>query len=358
MAVHFYRLPVKDIRKETEQCVSICFDIPPDLSEVFTYRAGQNITIRYDTPEGVIRRSYSICSSPRDSEFRIAVKHLEGGIFSTYANTLLQTGDTLEVLAPTGSFTTAVDPGASRHYCFFAAGSGITPVISLIKTLLIEEPKSQVTLFYGNRSVSSIIFKEQLEALKNRYMSRFSLTYILSGEQTGSLLQQGRIDAAKCRVLATLHDFKGADAFFLCGPEGMIFTIRDFLEAMGVPPNKIHFELFTTPAQKTTVPFHPAKEPPAEGYAITVRADGLSHTFHLKDLRNNLLDAALEAGLDLPFSCKGGVCCTCKSKLLEGRVEMQSNYGLEPEELEAGFILTCQSHPLTQKVVIDFDARC
>ena len=357
MAVHFYPLPVKDIRRETAACVSICFDIPPSLKEAFVYKAGQNITIRIQSNGLEVRRSYSICSSPYQEEFRIAVKEIKDGIFSTYANNVLQPGETLEVLAPTGSFTCHLDAAAAKHYFFFAAGSGITPVISLIKTILMEEPLSSVTLFYGNRTTASIIFREQLEALKNQYMARFSVTHILSREDTGSPLNHGRIDEQKCRQLGKLHDFMSADAFFLCGPEEMIFTIEDFLQRSGVQKDRIHFELFTTPQTKNPVSFQPRERQPVEGYAITVRSDGHTHTFFLKDPGMNLLDAALASGLDLPFACKGGVCCTCKSKLIRGKVEMQSNYGLEPDELEAGFILTCQSHPVSDTVMIDFDVK-
>jgi ring-1,2-phenylacetyl-CoA epoxidase subunit PaaE len=337
------------------------------LRPIFSYNQGQNITVRTQIGGQEIRRSYSICSSPLDGELRIAVKRVEGGVFSTYANEQLKPGQELEVLPPSGKFYTELRPGNRKRYLAFAAGSGITPVISLIKTTLAVEPESEFTLVYGNRHRPGIIFREQLEALKNCYLDRFSLHHILSREEMEIPLYQGRIDIAKCAELcARLIDLAVIDEVFLCGPSAMIFSVRDWLEQQGVEKKKIHFELFhpldsgglmVTPI-RTEVEGTGGRDQPAGGVSqVTVRLDGISHVFDLPYEGASILDAALYEGVDLPFACKGGVCCTCRAKLMEGRVEMDQNFALEADELAAGFILTCQSHPKTGKVVVDFDVK-
>jgi ring-1,2-phenylacetyl-CoA epoxidase subunit PaaE len=363
---HFQKLLVEDIRRETADCVSIAFAVPPRLEEAFRYQQGQNITVRTWIGGAEVRRSYSICSSPLDAELRIAVKRVPDGLFSTFANEQLQKGQELEVMPPSGKFYTELRPGNRKHYLAFAAGSGITPVISLIKTTLAVEPDSQFTLVYGNRHRPSIIFREQLEALKNRYMHRLALHHILSREQMDVPLNQGRIDPAKCAELCPrLIDLATVDEVFLCGPQEMIFTVRDWLERQGMDRRKIHFELFHTlenaPAGAGGTP-RAGSVVVAEGGAtgiseVTVRLDGVSHVFNLAFDGDSVLNAALMEGVDLPFACKGGVCCTCRAKLLEGEVDMDTNYALEADELAAGFILTCQSHPRTEKVIIDFDSK-
>jgi len=357
LALHFHKLTVKNIQRETEDCVSIAFDIPRELEKDFSFKQGQNITIKYKADEEEIRRSYSICSSPAENELRVAVKKVFNGAFSTFANEQLATGDTLEVLPPTGTFFTEVNDANKKNYVFFAAGSGITPVISIIKTILNKETESLVTLIYGNRNVSSVIFKESLEALKDKHLRRFRIIHVLSRERTEADINYGRIDAEKCKQLSRLIDLNSVDEFFICGPEKMIFTVKEFLENNGADKKKIHFELFTTPTRKNTKIFTAVKLPSEDGSAVTIKLDGRSFDFNLDYNSNNILDAALAQGADLPFSCKGGVCTTCKAKLIEGEVEMEVNYGLEPDEVNAGFILTCQSHPKTEKVVIDFDAK-
>ncbi len=356
MALHFHKLVVKDIRQETKDCVSIAFEIPADLENDFRFRQGQNVTIKFNADDE-IRRSYSICTSPVENELRIAVKKVHNGTFSTFVNANIKKGDVLDVLPPTGTFFTEVNASNKKAYVFFAAGSGITPVISIIKTILYTEPRSMVTLIYGNKTVSSIIFKENLQALKDRHINRFRLYHILSRERTESDINYGRIDPDKCRQLSKLVDFLSADALFICGPEQMIFAVKDYLEKQGVSKKKIHFELFTTPTKKRTKIYKTVNAPEDKGSNITVKLDGRSFNFNLDYNSNNILDAALAEGADLPFACKGGVCCTCKSKLIEGKVEMEVNYGLEPEEVEAGFILTCQSHPRSERVVVDFDVK-
>jgi ring-1,2-phenylacetyl-CoA epoxidase subunit PaaE len=362
MSSHFITLKIEDIRRETPDCVSIAFGVPADLRPIFSYNQGQNLTIRTKIGGQEVRRSYSICSSPLDGELRIAVKKVEGGTFSTYANEQLRPGQELEVLPPSGKFYTDLRPDNRKHYLAFAAGSGITPVISLIKTTLAVEPESDFTLVYGNRHRQGIIFREQLEALKNRYLNRLSLHHILSREEMEIPLYQGRIDVAKCAELcARLIDLTVIDEVFLCGPSAMIFTVRDWLEQQGVKKEKIHFELFHPLDSGMVVAgggVVVSRGVGAEGVSqVTVRLDGVSHVFDLPYDGASILDAALYEGVDLPFACKGGVCCTCRAKLMEGRVEMDQNFALEAEELKAGFILACQSHPKTDKVVVDFDIK-
>jgi ring-1,2-phenylacetyl-CoA epoxidase subunit PaaE len=361
---HFRKLLVEDIRRETADCVSIAFTIPAEWKEEFRYYQGQNITIRTRIGNEEVRRSYSICSSPLDNELRIAVKRVEGGIFSSFANEQLQQGQELDVLPPTGKFYTELKAGNRKNYLAIAAGSGITPVLSLIKTTLAVEPESHFTLLYGNRHRSSIIFREELEALKNRYMRRLALHHILSREQMDVALNQGRIDAAKCDELCPgLIDVPAMDEVFLCGPQEMIFAVSEWLERQGMDKRRIHFELFHTVGAivagkaEPTVGEKAGPDRKDKVSEVTVRLDGVSHVFRLPFDGESILNAALVEGADLPYACKGGVCCTCRAKLLEGEVEMDVNYALEADELAAGFILTCQSHPRTEKVVIDFDSK-
>lgn len=359
MSIHFHPLAISDIRRETADTVSIAFIVPEHLKEIFRYKQGQYITIRKTINGTEARRSYSICSSPLDDELRIAVKKVTGGLFSTYANEALKKDLLLDVMPPLGKFFTALDPGQKKNYVAFAAGSGITPVLSIIKTTLQTEPQSSFTLVYGNRNRHSIIFKEELEALKNLYMERFRVLYILSREKTDAPINFGRMDAEKCATLCSKTiDPATTDEFFICGPEEMIFSVRDQLLQLGVDEKKIHFELFTTPGnhQSGVVSREVAVKPEMKS-KITVKLDGISFDFDLGFEGDAILDAALKQGADLPYACKGGVCCTCRAKLLEGEVDMDINYGLEPEEIEQGFILTCQSHPRTEKIVVDFDNR-
>ncbi len=358
MALHFHPLKVKDIKKETPDCVSISFDVPNELQRKFEFKQGQSLTLRNILEGEEIRRSYSICTSPLDNELRIAVKKVQGGLFSTFANTELQVGDIIDVMPPSGNFNTELSRTNKKNYVAFAAGSGITPIISIIKTTLLTEPNSSFTLVFGNKNHSSIIFKEELEALKDKYIERFRLYHILSRERMEADINYGRINAEKCLQLTKVIDLNATDEFFICGPEEMIFSVRDFLEHKGINKRKIHFELFTTPLRKASS-YKPqaASEKNKETSKITVTLDGRSFDFDLDYDSNNILDAALAQGADLPFACKGGVCTTCKAKLIEGQIEMEVNYGLEQDEVEAGFILTCQSHPRSERVKVDFDVK-
>jgi len=359
MSIHFHQLAVKEVRKETDDCVSVVFEIPQDLKESFLFQQGQSLTMRKTLNNEEVRRTYSICSSPLDNEWRVAIKKVEGGLFSSFANSELKKGDVLEVMQPVGKFYVELNPSNKKNYLGFAAGSGITPLLSIIKTTLRIEPLSSFTLVYGNKNRSSIIFFEELEALKNKYLQRFNFINILSRERTDATINFGRINADKLKELEKLVDYKSFDEAFICGPEEMIFATKDFLELKGIDKKKIHFELFTTPGQKKSESKRPESEVDSGPKSqITIKLDGRSFDFGLSLTSDTtILDAALKEGADLPFACKGGVCCTCKAKLLEGQVSMDVHWGLEDEEVEQGYILTCQAHPTTEKVVVDFDIK-
>ncbi|CAN5758843.1 phenylacetate-CoA oxygenase/reductase subunit PaaK [soil metagenome] len=358
MAAHFHSLKIKDIRKETADCVSISFDIPETLAGLFDFKEGQNITIRKNINGQEIRRSYSVCAAPHEKELRVAVKKVAGGLFSKFANEVLKKGDSLEVLPPTGKFNAKLHAGETGDYLAIAAGSGITPVLSIIKHTLASQPGSRFTLVYGNRNRNSIIFFEELEGLKNSYMERFSFINILSRERTDTEIFYGRINEQKLIDLEKLLPYENFDEIYLCGPEELIFTANDYFQQKGIGKEHIHFELFTTPGQKksaTTIIEAQTSTGPKSN--ITIKLDGRSFDFNLGFSSNSILDAALQQGADLPYACKGGVCATCRAKLVEGEVAMDVNYALEQEEVEQGFILTCQSHPRTEKVVVDFDIK-
>lgn len=359
MSVHFEKIRVKKISRETTDCVSITFDIPESLAERFAYKHGQHLSMRTFINGEEVRRSYSLCSSPLEKEWKVAVKKVDGGLFSSFANGVLKAGDEIELMPPMGHFFCDLDATNKKSYVAFAAGSGITPVMSIVKTILSTEPHSNFTLVYGNRNRASIIFREQLEALKNKYMSRLSIIHVLSREKTDAEINHGRIDAAKCDALFAKSVNIDADEFFLCGPQEMIFTVKDYLEAHGIDKKKIHFELFVNAGQvaRTRTEKKELAETGAKSH-VTVKLDGIAFDFDIPfNSDDSILDAAIKKGADLPYSCKGGVCCTCKARLLEGEVTMDVHWGLEPEEVEEGYILTCQSHPVTENVKIDFDIK-
>jgi ring-1,2-phenylacetyl-CoA epoxidase subunit PaaE len=358
--IHFHPLRVKKIEKETEECVSIVFDVPPELKEAFQFKQGQSLTLRTKLNGEEIRRTYSICSSPFDNQLRIAVKKVDGGIFSVWANDELKPGETLDVMPPVGKFYTELNPSQKKNYVAFVAGSGITPVLSIIKTTLLTEPQSSFTLVYGNRHRNSIIFKEELEALKDKFLDRLRIYHILSRERTDVDLNYGRIDVEKLELLfAKLIDLESCDEFFLCGPEEMIFCIKGYLSGKNIASEKIHFELFTIPGQKSSTVKTETFEIKESGpkAMVSVKLDGILFDFELGFEGDSILDAALKQGADLPYACKGGVCTTCKARLTSGEVSMDVNWGLEPDEVEKGYILTCQSHPKTERVVVDFDQK-
>jgi len=364
MSIHFHPLRVKEVKKETPDCVSVQFEIPDQLQEDFIYSQGQSLTMRTIINNEEIRRTYSLCSSPLDKEWKVAIKRVDGGLFSSFANNELKSGDVLDVMQPVGKFYVDLHPANRKNYLGFAAGSGITPLLSIIKTTLRTEPGSTFTLVYGNKSRGSIIFFEELEGLKNKYLSRFNFINILSRERTEAPINSGRINKDKLDELSRLVNYRACDETFICGPEEMIFCVKDYLKDIGVDRKRIHFELFTTPGEKKS---GDGKRETGDGSKkadggpvskITVKLDGRSFDFDLSlNSDVSILDAALQQGADLPFACKGGVCCTCKARLTEGAVSMDVHWGLEEEEVEQGYILTCQSHPNAEKVVIDFDIK-
>ena len=360
-ALKFYSLKVKDVRPETADCVSVSLEVPADLTDKFVFAPGQYLTFRRHFNDAEVRRSYSICSSPNEGELRVAIKKVEEGKFSTYAHGALKAGDVLDVMPPMGNFTPKKTEKKHKEYLAFAAGSGITPIMSIMKAVLENEPNSSFTLVYGNRSRNSIIFREDIEALKNKYMLRLRLFHVLSREYMDIPLFSGRIDAAKCAEFCkSLVDVTNTDEAFICGPEEMILSVRQQLIDLGMPSASVHIELFTSPDQPKAshekwVASHAKATGPVSKVSITL--DGATFDMDVPFEGDSILDVALKNGADLPYACKGGVCCTCRAKVTEGEVEMEVNYALEHDEIEKGFVLTCQSHPRTERVVIDFDAR-
>lgn len=345
---------VKEVREETDDCVSIAFEVPNDLVDDYQFLSGQYLTLRTEIDGEDIRRSYSLCSSPHENEWRVAVKQVENGKFSTFANQTLRAGDSLDVMTPMGNFAFEPDSSKQRSIALFTAGSGITPILSIAKTILTQEPKSDVTLFYGNKNILSIVFREEVEGLKNEYMDRLRLVHVLSRENLGTPLLKGRINLEKTNQLfATFLAADLPDAIYICGPEEMILDVKESLAQNGVDPKTVHFELFTTPdtVKQAATPY---AGPHIESN-VSVILDGDRFDLFLESDGENLLDAAQKAGADLPFACKGGVCCTCKARILEGEARMDVNYGLEPDEVAAGYILTCQAHPMSDKLVVSFD---
>lgn len=351
----FYPLRIKDIEKATDDCSLISFAIEEELREAFAFNQGQYLTLKASIDGEDVRRSYSLCSSPLDNEWRVGIKKIQGGKFSTYANEQLKPGDTIQVMPPNGRFFTPIEKQKAKNYVAFAAGSGITPIFSIIKTHLQAEPNSTFTLFYINQQVSSIILKEEIDALKNTFLDRFKIFHFLTQEQRSSPLFNGRLDTQKLAIIFDrILPLEQVDDWFICGPQDMIFMLRDYLLEHEVAKKSIHFELFNTDSNTTNVQ-RQAKETNSVAHcALTVIEGGKAFQVEMSK-GTTILDAALQKGADLPFACKGGVCCTCRAKIKEGKVDMLVNYALEPEEVEAGFVLTCQAIPLSEKVVVDFD---
>ncbi|GAA0871395.1 phenylacetate-CoA oxygenase/reductase subunit PaaK [Gangjinia marincola] len=353
----FHDIQVKDVYKETADCAVVTFDIPQELKENFAFEQGQHLTLKAQIDGEEVRRSYSLCSSPVDDLWRVAVKEIPGGKFSTFVNNKLSAGDTLGVMPPSGKFNTAVHQENAKNYIVFAAGSGITPILSIIKTHLALEPKSTFKLFYVNRTAKSIIFKEEIEQLRNQFFGRFEVFYFLTQEERDIEFLNGRFSAEKLAFL-TQHiiDVDTVDECFICGPEEMIFLIRDELQKAGLDKNHIHYELFVTGLSKEDKErVKKLAQSRVEGTDVTIIDGGKQFHFVMANEHDNILDGALSAGADLPFACKGGVCSTCKCKVVDGKVEMKINYALEEDEVAKGLVLSCQAVPLTDKVVVDFD---
>lgn len=345
---HFYSLTVKKIVKETPNAISIEFSIPENLKETFSFLAGQYITIKYSLKDKEIRRAYSICNAPSNDTLKVGVKKVDDGSFSVFANTTLKEGDVLEVMPPQGKFVIEPDANHTKKYVAFAAGSGITPVISILTTVLEEEPDSTFLLVYGNKSVSETMFYDELHSLEEKYPNRFSLEYIFSQtDKDGALF--GRISKANANYfLKNIHKGENFDTFYLCGPETMINEVSDTLKENGVHDDQINYELFTTSESETPVDV-------ANGMTkITVIVDDETKSFDMSQ-KKLVLDAVLEQKIDAPYSCQGGICSTCIAKVIEGKVTMVKNQILTDSELEEGLILTCQSHAITPTLVIDYD---
>jgi ring-1,2-phenylacetyl-CoA epoxidase subunit PaaE len=365
VTTHFHPLRIAQVRRETPDAISIVFDIPDGLADTYRFTQGQHLTLRAKVGDEELRRSYSICAGVGDPHLRIAIKAVESGSFSTWANTVLSAGMSVDVMPPAGRFFTTLDPGQRKHYVAFVAGSGITPVLSLIRTTLAREPSSRFTLVYGNRTIGSILFAEELQDLKDRYLDRFVLHHVLSREAQDVALFSGRIDGDKCHaLLSTLLPADDIDEAFICGPESMMETVSEALHAAGVDRAHIHVERFVTPSERRGAGVPAGMPPqlaaivdPVSSAEVVVIADGVTRTIRVPFEGATILDTALAAGADLPFACKGGVCCTCRARVLEGEVTMDRNWSLEAAELARGFVLSCQSHPATSKVVISYDER-
>jgi ring-1,2-phenylacetyl-CoA epoxidase subunit PaaE len=351
----FHRLAVNDLRRETADAISLTFTIPQELASDYSFAPGQYLTLRTMLDGEEVRRSYSICSGPDDGEMRIAVKKVDGGAFSSWAAEELKAGDRIDVMTPTGRFGIAPSPNEARTYVGFAAGSGITPILSIIKAVLVREPKSRFFLFYGNRTTAGMLFREPLEELKDRFIDRLSVFHVVSGEEQDIPILHGRLDGDKVKLLLrAMVPAENVDHVFICGPVGMSEEVEATCRSLGIEGERVHVERFVSefggkPRPKTVVP----ASAPTKAFASLI-IDGKRREVPVAE-GEAILDAALRAGMDLPFACKGGMCSTCRAKLVEGKAEMDVNYSLEPWELKAGFILTCQAKPASERVVVDYD---
>jgi ring-1,2-phenylacetyl-CoA epoxidase subunit PaaE len=352
----FHPLTIDSIEPVTDDSVAITFAVPEELRADYAFSHGQHLTIRTELAGDDVRRNYSICSPAGSGVLRVAVKRLPGGAFSEHALDVLAKGDVLEVMTPTGRFFTELDPTNEKHYVCVAAGSGITPILSIVASTLAAEPRSQVTLVYANRTHKTVMFLEEVEDLKDRYPDRFQLIHVLSREPQEVELFSGRLDVERMkRFLVGIVPPETVDEWFLCGPFDMVSDLRRLLVSEGVGKRQIHAEVFhvesAPPVRRT-----PVEAAAGEGASVTITLDGRTSTFSLPTDGPVVLDAALQVRSDAPFACKGGVCGTCRAKLLEGSVEMDTNWALEPDEVEKGYVLTCQSHPTSETVKLDYDA--
>jgi ring-1,2-phenylacetyl-CoA epoxidase subunit PaaE len=353
----FHRLAIAEIRRESRDAVSIKFDVPEHLAQHFDFQAGQYLTVKTEIDGEDVRRNYSICAAPHEGELRIAVKALAGGKFSTYANEVLRAGDWLDIMPAAGRFTASFGGARAYQYAAFAAGSGITPILSIMKTILSTEPASRFSLFYGNRTSGQILFIEALAALKNRYMERLEVFHFLSAEQDDIEFFNGRLDSDKCRdILGTLIDPTQVERFFICGPEAMMLAAQDALLAQHVAPAAILLERFAagTPGPASSR-LNQAALRDAAGRPMGVVLEGRKSTVIFDAALGNILDSVRAAGMPAPFACKGGVCATCRARIITGAVDMKVNYGLTPDEVAQGYILTCQSTPRGDDVAITYD---
>ena len=353
----FYPLQIAQVHQETRDTIVASFDVPPTLRERFAFVQGQHLTLRALINDEDLRRSYSICSAVQDDTLRVAIKRTTGGRFSTWANDTLKPGMTIDVMPPMGHFNLPLQPQQQRRYLAVAAGSGITPILSIVKTTLAAEPLSTFTVVYGNRSSAAVIFREELAELKDLVRERLNLVYVMSREQQDVELFNGRITREKCDALFEqwVH-VADHDAAFVCGPEAMMHAVSEALQARGMPKASIKVELFAASIPKHQ---HVAQQRPQAGRQVsevTLIIDGSHRSYAMDKDTESVLDAGLKQGIDIRYSCKGGVCSTCRCKVVEGRVEMDANYALEDYEIARGFVLSCQAFPVTDRVVLDFDA--
>jgi ring-1,2-phenylacetyl-CoA epoxidase subunit PaaE len=358
MSPRFHALKVKDVKKETAEAVSISFEVPESLRDAYRFSAGQYLTLRTVIDGADVRRSYSICAGEDDGELRVAVKKIDGGAFSCFANENVRPGDEIDVMTPSGRFILPRHEGGRRTLVAIAAGSGITPVLAMIRTVLTREAESEFYLFYGNKTSQSIIFKEEIENLKDLFPARFGVFHVLSREAQDVEMLSGRLDEEKLKVLLShVVPAREADGIFLCGPGEMIETATRALAELGLDEARIHREFFTPADGSAPHAPKPARDSSATDHAAVADLviDGTRISVPVAR-GETIIDAALRAGVEAPYSCKGGMCCTCRAKVEEGEVDMAVNYSLEPWEVEAGFVLTCQSRPVSEKVVLDFDA--
>ncbi|MCW8876369.1 MAG: phenylacetate-CoA oxygenase/reductase subunit PaaK [Kangiellaceae bacterium] len=360
MSTEFHPLTISSVERLTKDAVAVSFDVPESLREEYQYIQGQHLTLKADIDGEDVRRSYSICHSAQSQKLTVGIKRIETGVFSNFANEKLEKGMTLEVMPPQGHFYTEVDGGNNKHYLMVAVGSGITPMLSHIETILEAEPNSIVTLIYGNKSTPLMMFREKLCFLKNKFITRLHWINLFTREENDAELFNGRISAQKLIDLhaAKMVDLDGVDEVFLCGPETMINEVNEFFKANNKPTENIHYELFFAGSAEESA--HEKQAERVEKYGekiakVSVKVAGRKTLLDLAMGGDNILDAAMENGADLPFSCKGGVCATCKAKVVKGKVEMDMNHSLTPQEVEEGMILTCQSHPISDEVEVDFD---
>jgi len=359
MSQLFHPLRVRRIVPDTAEAVIVSFEVPPELRERFGFTQGQYLTLRRDIEGRELRRSYSICAGLDDGELRVGVRKVQGGNFSNWINEHLKPGDTIEVMPPEGRFFVPLDPQSRRRYLGIAGGSGITPILSIMKTVLGREPQSRFILIYGNRSRQSTMFKEEIEDLKNRYLTRLALHHVFSDEQTDSPLESGVMNRHKVdQFLRALVPAQAIDHAFVCGPYQMNDEAEAALLGAGVAEERIHIERFgIAPQANAGAVMHAARPGDAERARVAIVRDGMTREIEFRKDDPSILDAASAAGLEVPYSCTSGVCGTCRAKLLEGEVRMERNFALEKHEVAAGFVLTCQAHPLTERVVLSFDER-
>jgi ring-1,2-phenylacetyl-CoA epoxidase subunit PaaE len=358
MNTDFHSLRVLQVHPDTDEAVVVQFDVPDALRESFRFAPGQHLTLRHEIDGKEQRRSYSICAGLDEGALRIGVRKVPGGAFSGWINERLQAGDAVQVMAPQGRFCALEQANENRHYLGIAGGSGITPILSIMKTVLAREPQSRFTLIYGNRYQKSTMFKEELEDLKNRYLTRLALHHVFSREHMDAPLNSGRMTRDKIgEFLRTVIDPQTVDHVFVCGPYEVNDETEAALTAAGISSERIHIERFGVPSAPGAPSRPQRREGDAEQARVVIVRDGVRREIEFRQDDTNILDAAAAAGLEVPFSCKSGVCCTCRAKLLEGEVRMERNFALEKHEVAAGYVLTCQAHPLTERVVLSFDER-